>query len=48
MIDFKLLHEAVPKMVNVIEDCYNDVDRKVLPDVKPGFLRSALPEDPPE
>jgi len=38
-------------MVKVIKSCANDIfdgaEHKVLPDVKPGFLRQQLPEIAP-
>lgn len=35
-------------MVELLKECYSDTDKPVHPDPKPGFLRHALPESPPE
>ena len=49
MVDFEMLGKAAPAMVEVIRDCFNQhPDMKVLPDPKPGYLRSILPSEAPQ
>jgi aromatic-L-amino-acid decarboxylase len=46
--DYETLEKGTAQMVKLIEECYAKTEGPVLPDVKPGFLRHQLPENPPE
>jgi hypothetical protein len=46
--DFTTLEEGSKKMVDLFKEYYTRPEGLVNPNVKPGFLRHELPENPPE